>query len=150
MELLFFVRLVKKKCGLRGGIGCGVLLGAAVNPLSHWTTTPCLAKLCWLCSCMCGWVGGRWVLEPCRESYRLGEASNSTTTTTPHPTHMHTIPHPAASSLRGNNILVANMHVHAGDSCNGYGEAPNTDGCNVGGINITVQDLFVHNGDDCA
>ncbi len=85
----FFVRLVKKKCGLRGGIGCGVPLGAAVNPLSHWTTTPCLAKLCWLCSCMCGWVGGRWVLEPCRESYRLGEASNSTTTT-PHPnTHAH-------------------------------------------------------------
>lgn len=52
--------------------------------------------------------------------------------------------------LRGANILVENVRVESGlSSCDGYGHAPNTDGCNIGGHNITVRNLWVHNGDDC-
>ena len=53
-------------------------------------------------------------------------------------------------NLRGANILVEQVRSLANvGECEGYGSAPNTDGCNVGGVNITVRDLVVHNGDDC-
>ena len=52
--------------------------------------------------------------------------------------------------LRGNTIRVENMRLVAGgDSCGGFGHAPNTDGCNIGGHDIQVRNVFVHNGDDC-
>lgn len=52
--------------------------------------------------------------------------------------------------FRGHNITVEKVHVQSGaDSCGGFGNAPNTDGCNIGGHDITVRDFTVHNGDDC-
>jgi len=41
------------------------------------------------------------------------------------------------------------VRVVAGAGCGGYGEAPNTDGANIGGHDIVVRDFTVHNGDDC-
>lgn len=52
--------------------------------------------------------------------------------------------------LRGDDILIEGMRVESGmSSCGGYGDAPNTDGVNLGGHRITVRNLVVHNGDDC-
>ena len=52
--------------------------------------------------------------------------------------------------LRGDDIAISNMRIESGaGSCGGYGDAPNTDGFNLGGRNISVRDSQVHNGDDC-
>ena len=52
--------------------------------------------------------------------------------------------------VRGDNVLIENVHVIAGGAaCDGYEASPNTDGFNIGGHHITVRDCTVHNGDDC-
>jgi hypothetical protein len=51
--------------------------------------------------------------------------------------------------VRGDGIHIQYVTVHAGEGCEGYESAPNTDGINVGGTSIYIADSFVHNGDDC-
>ena len=55
------------------------------------------------------------------------------------------------TQFEGSNMRITNLTIISNkDSCNGWEEAPNTDGVNIAASNnVYISDIYVHNGDDC-